>query len=154
MSDYQQRKNQQSKLGEGGVILAKLAKIGPKIRLFFYFFSSLVHQFFISLEIAQDDSLEDCPTSSRGKTHKKKFGGPKLYPKFGFLLFSQGCIFSFFDIAQDCSLGHCLISSRAETSKSCSPDCSRNDLFFSNVVKNSPKLACHYQKPLQHVFVD
>ena len=71
---------------------AKGAKIRSKIRFFVIFlkFGPLV-----SLEITLDDSLEHCLTISRGKTHEKNFRGPKLVPKLGFLLFSQGCIITF-----------------------------------------------------------
>ena len=45
------------------------------------------------LEIAYNDSLQQCLTSSRDKTHQKviwgpKFG-PKVGPKLGFSAFSQ-----------------------------------------------------------------
>ena len=32
----------------------------------------------VFLEIAYNDSLQQCITSSRNKTHEKKFGGPNL----------------------------------------------------------------------------
>ena len=57
---------------------------------FFAIFSSLL----VPLEIAYNDSLQQCLTSnknlttSRGKTHEKKFGAPKLGPKLEFLSFS------------------------------------------------------------------
>ena len=60
-------------------------------------------------QIAQDDSLEQCLTTSRGKTHEKNFGHPKLGPKSSSIVF--------LDITQDCSLRQYLTSSRAETSK-------------------------------------
>ena len=46
------------------------AKIEPETTLFCHFlkFGSLVF-----LEIAYNDSLQQCLISSRGKTHKKKF---------------------------------------------------------------------------------
>ena len=58
--------------------------------------------------------MEQCVTTSRGKTHGEKNGRPRIAPEI--LPFSHVCIISF-DIAQDCSLGQCLTSSRAETSK-------------------------------------
>ena len=50
-------------------ILAKQAKIVPKIRFFLHFlmFVSLVF-----LEIAYSNSLQQCLTSLRGKTDEKK----------------------------------------------------------------------------------
>ena len=59
---------------------------------------------FIScLEIAYNDSLQQCITSSRGKTHETDFWGtkfglknePESGPKLGFLSFSQVCLISF-----------------------------------------------------------
>ena len=51
-------------------IWAKWAKIGPETRFFCYFlkFGSLV-----ILEIAYNDSLQQCITSSRDKIHKENF---------------------------------------------------------------------------------
>ena len=49
----------------------------------------------VFLEIVQDDSLEHCLTTSRGKTQEKKLGGTKLGPKLGVFPFSQGSIISF-----------------------------------------------------------
>ena len=51
-------------------IWAKWAKIGPETRFFCYFlkFGSLV-----ILEIAYNDSLQQCVTSSRDKIHKENF---------------------------------------------------------------------------------
>ena len=46
-------------------------------------------------EIPYDDGLELFLTTSRIETYEKKFGGPKLDPKLGFLPFSQSCIISF-----------------------------------------------------------
>ena len=82
-------------------IWAKWAKIGPQIR-FFVIFSKVW-----SISIPGNcirDSLEDCLTTRRGKTHGKNSGGLKLGPKLYFL-----------DIAQDRSLGQCITSSRVET---------------------------------------
>ena len=56
----------------------------------FYKFGSLVF-----MEIAQNENLEHCLTTSSGKTYEKNFGNPKLGPKLGFMSFSQGCIISF-----------------------------------------------------------
>ena len=52
-------------------IWAKWAKVRPKTR-FFAIFSSLVYKVF--LEIACNDSLQQCITSGRVKPHKKVFG--------------------------------------------------------------------------------
>ena len=51
---------------------------GPETR-FFAIFSSLVSLVF--LEITYNDSLQQCITSGRGKTHKKVFWGPNFEPK-------------------------------------------------------------------------
>ena len=52
-------------------ICARWAKIGPKIGFLpFVKFSSLVF-----LEIIYNDSLQQCITSSWGKTHEKNWGG-------------------------------------------------------------------------------
>ena len=69
----------------------KGAKSGPKLG-----FSLFSQVWFISFpDIALDDSLEHCLTTSRGKTHEKTFGVPKLDPKPGLLPFSLGYIISF-----------------------------------------------------------
>ena len=75
----------------------------------------------VFLEIAQDDSLEQFLTSSRGKTHKTNFVGPHLgqtdqknTPPKIFLSFFQVW---FIYIAQDNSLKHCLTTSRGKTRK-------------------------------------
>ena len=49
-----------------------------------------------------------------------------------------------------CSSRECLTSSRAETSKKyfCSLIWGQNDLFYSNVIKHSLKLACFLLKAL------
>ena len=72
-------------------IWAKVAKICPKTRFFCHFlkFCALVF-----LEIADNDSLQWCIPSSRGKTYKFFFGGgtrfgPKSGLKLGFPLFFQ-----------------------------------------------------------------
>ena len=72
----------------------------PKIQVFHHFlkFGSLVF-----LEIAYNDSLQQCIASDRGKTHEKKFFVTKIWAKMGqnqapkqfFLPFSQVLIISF-----------------------------------------------------------
>ena len=60
-------------------ICARWAKIGPKIGFLpFVKFSSLVF-----LEIIYNDSLQQCITSSWGKTHEKNWegGGSKFGPE-------------------------------------------------------------------------
>ena len=56
-------------------IWAKWAKIRLKTKLFCHFlkFGSLVF-----LETPDNDSLQQCITSSRGKVHGKEFSGPKI----------------------------------------------------------------------------
>ena len=51
------------------------AKIGPETRFFCHYlkFGSLVF-----LEIAYNDSLQQCLTSSRGEIYEKKIGGPNF----------------------------------------------------------------------------
>ena len=135
MSNYQQRGNLQQDL-----VVQLWAKIGPKIRFFVIFlkFGSLVF-----LEIAQNDSLEHCLTTRRGKTHGKNFERPKLWVQNqGFCNFLKVASLYFLNIAQDCSLGQCLTSSRAETSKE-KKNCGPN-FFYSNLVKHPLKLACLY----------
>ena len=74
-------------------------KFGPKTSFFRHFlkFGSLVF-----LQIAYNDSLQQCLTNSRGKIHEKTFLGsksglnrPKSGPKLGFLPFSQVWCISF-----------------------------------------------------------
>ena len=65
-----------------------------------------LHEFgsYVFLEIAYDDSLRQCLTSSRGKIHEKKIGPDIRF--FAISLFSQVCFkFSF---VQDDSLEQCL----------------------------------------------
>ena len=53
------------------------------------------------LEIEYDDTLQQCLTSSIGKTHKKRFLGPNLgqtdqnRDEIRFLQFSQVCLIKF-----------------------------------------------------------
>ena len=66
----------------------------------FAIYSSLFHQFSLN-EITYSDSLQQCIISSRGKTNKKKFGGPNFgqnraqnqvfchFLKFGSLVFLE-----------------------------------------------------------------
>ena len=70
--------------------------------------------------------------TSRGKTHKKQFGGPKL----GSLVFLE--------IVYDDSLEHFPINSKGKTKKKISgtSNWGQDDLFYSNVVKHPHKLAC------------
>ena len=56
----------------------------------------------VFLEIAYNDSLQQCIRSSRGKTHEKGFGdhlwsksGPKSCPKLGFWSFPEVWFISF-----------------------------------------------------------
>ena len=75
----------------------------------------------------------------------KKFLGPKLGLKLGFLPISQCPPLVFLDIAQDCSLGQYLTLSRAETfnnKKICGTNWGRNDLFYSKFIEDPLKLAC------------
>ena len=65
-----------------------LGQMGQNRAFSFSKFGSLVFR-----EIAYNDSLQTCITSSRGKIHEKKFWGPNLGrkgpksgPKLGFLL--------------------------------------------------------------------
>ena len=69
-----------------------MPKLGPK-----WGFSPFIEfGSYIFLEIAYSDGLQQCLTSSRYKTHNKKFRAPNLGQmgqnlglKLGFLLFSQ-----------------------------------------------------------------
>ena len=93
----------------------------PKTSFFCHFlqFGSLVF-----LEIAQDDSLEQYLTTSRGKTCKKNWGGQiwakqtKIRSKISFFChFLKFGSLVFLQIAQDDSLEHCLTTSRGKTCK-------------------------------------
>ena len=59
----------------GGPNLRQMSKIGLKARFFYYYlkFGSLV-----SLDIAYNDSSQQCLTYSWGKIHEKKLWGPNL----------------------------------------------------------------------------
>ena len=59
-------------------------------------------------------------STSRCKTHEKKFGSPKL-GSWEFCHFLKFTSIVFLDIAQDCSLGQCITSSSTETSKKIVP---------------------------------
>ena len=99
-------------------IWGKWAEIWPKTR--FLKFGSLVF-----LDIAYNDSLQQCITSSRGKTHQKNpyknFWGPNLGQRcqnrpgtrffFHFLKFGT---FVFLEIAYNNSLQQCITSSRGK----------------------------------------
>ena len=92
-------------------IWAKGAKIRPKTRFFVIFFQFCLLVF---LELACNDSLQQCLTSNRGKIQKKKFWGPNLgqrsqnqaqnevfchFIKFGSLVFLEG---AYNDSLQQC----------------------------------------------------
>ena len=66
-----------------------MGQVGPKIKFFFGHFLKFASLVF--LEIAYDDSLQQCLKSSRDKIHEKNFWGPKL----GLSPFSQVRIISF-----------------------------------------------------------
>ena len=70
---------------------AKGTKIGTEI-VFHHF---LKFGYLVFLYIEQDDSLEQCLTTSRGKTNEKKLGCLILSPKLVFLTFSQVCVIGF-----------------------------------------------------------
>ena len=61
--------------------------------------------------------MEPFLTTSRGKTHKKNWRGPKLSEISFFLHFLKFASLIFLVIAQDFSLGQCLTSGGAEASK-------------------------------------
>ena len=75
-----------------GPNLGQRTKIVPgTICCYFFKFGSLVF-----LEIEYSDSLEQCVTSTKGKSYEKRFwgpnfgqNGPKSGPELVFLLFSQ-----------------------------------------------------------------
>ena len=81
----------------------------------------------VFLYIAQDDSLKQCLTPSREKTHKK-FSGPKIVPVFcHFLKFAS---LVFLDIAQDFSFRQFLTSSELKPRKKIG--CPNQDLTGPN----------------------
>ena len=82
-------------------------------------------------------SLEQCLTTSRGKTHEKKVGDTKL----GFLChFLKLSPLVFVDIADDWSLGQCQTSSRTETSKK------KKKKKWPKLGSNRPKLGSNRPK--------
>ena len=111
----------------------------------FFKFGSLVF-----LEIAQDDSLEQCLNTSRDKTRRNiwgpKFGPnrPKSGPKLCFMLFSQVWFISFPENCRNDSLEHCLTTSRGKTHKKSfgAPSWDRNQGF------------CYFLKFASLVFLD
>ena len=66
----------------------------------------------------------------------KKVLGPQVGSKIRVFAIFKVAPLVFLNITQGCSLGQFLTSSRAETS----PNCGRNDLFYSIVVKRSLNL--------------
>ena len=94
--------------------------IRPKMR----FFTILLKLDHVFLKFGCHDSLQQCLTSSRGKTHEKIFRAQiwakqtKTRPEVSFFCyFLKFQSLVFLDIAQDLSLGQCLTYSRPETSK-------------------------------------
>ena len=65
------------------------------------FYHFLKFDLLVSLEIAQDDSLKQCLTTSRGKIHYKNFRGPnldqtgKIRPKIRFFVIFSSFIYQF-----------------------------------------------------------
>ena len=102
----------------GDQIWAKTGQNWPQNQVFGHFlkFGSLVF-----LEIEYNDSLQQCMTSSRGKTHKKfggtKFGSkrPKSGPNLGFLPFFKFDSSVLLEVAYTDSLQQCLASIRGKT---------------------------------------
>ena len=81
--------------GGGGATFGSKEPKSARNEVFCHFlnFRSLVF-----LEIAYNDSLQQCVTSSRGKIHEKSFGDQiwaKIVPKLDFLPFSQLWFISF-----------------------------------------------------------
>ena len=80
---------------------------------------------FIScLEIAYNDSLQQCITSSRGKTHETDFWGTKfglklarIWPEIRFCLFLKFVSLVFLEIEYNDSFQQCLISSEVKSHK-------------------------------------
>ena len=89
-----------------------------KIRVFYHF---LKCDSLVFLEIAQDDCLEQCLTTSRGKTRRKSFVSSNLGQMDKNLVqnqvfyFFKFCSLVFPEIAQDDSLEHSLTTSRGKT---------------------------------------
>ena len=95
-------------------------KLGPKL-VFCYFikFASLVF-----CEITCGDSLQQCLTSSKSKTHKKIFGAQiwikqaKIVPKISFFYhFLKFSCLVFFEIAYNDRLQQCLTCRQSKTRK-------------------------------------
>ena len=103
----------------GAQILAKWAKIEPKVSFFWHIlkFRSLVF-----LGIAYSDSLQQCLKSIRGKTLKKNWG-PKCWPKsdqklvFLCHFFKFGIWVSFKKLHRMIVLEQCLDTSRGKIHK-------------------------------------
>ena len=121
MSNIQQTKNSQKKF-LGSKFGSKGPKLGPN--QFFFFFQFLKFGSLVFLEIAYSDSLEQCITSSRDKTHKKNFRD-QIWDKtdqnhtqnqvfYHFLRFGS---LVFLKIAQDDSLEQYLTTRRVKTRK-------------------------------------
>ena len=120
---------------------AKRAKIRPKISFFCHFLKlgSLVF-----LEVAYNDNLQQCTTSSRGTTYEKKVGrtnlgqnGPKSGPKFGFCYFLKFGSLHFLEIAYSLSLQQCITSSRGKTYKK-----ALRDQIWCKKGQNPPQNRC------------
>ena len=115
MSNYQlYKKNLAPSLGLTGLNNAQ----NEVFRYFLEFGSKVFPEF------EYDDSLRQCLTSSRSKTHGKNSEGPD-FDQAGqnqtrnqvFCHFLKFASLVFLDIARDCRLGQCLTSSRGATSK-------------------------------------
>ena len=61
----------------GAQICAKGVNVGPKTRFFFSIFVLKLGSL-VFLEIAYNDSFQQCLTCSRGKIHEKNILGPNL----------------------------------------------------------------------------
>ena len=131
-------------------------KFGPgqnqvQNQVFFVIFSSLVQQF--SFKLHYDDRLEQCLTTSRAKTRKKKFGPnrPKPDPKFFFFVIFSSLVHQFsFKFHQDDSLEQCLTTSRGKTCKK-----SLGTQIQAKQTKIGPKVKffCHFFKFNSLVFL-
>ena len=128
----------------------------PRNQVFCQFLQFVSLAFF---EIAYNDSLQQCLTSSRGKIHEKKFRGPKLGPKLGFSLFSKVRFIrlhqfslAFFEIAYNNRLQQCLTSYRGETHEKKF----FGTKFWPKRVKIRSKISffCHFLKYGSLAFLD